>query len=423
MDWFLYSWPTLILLGLGLRMALRLTYGARGPEPNDPIFVFLNTNSWVMIGLGLAPAVVGGAITLVGGLVALLAATALLEVVIQRRAAQRRSFATMLALMVERGEKLDTSVLFAGQEFRGIAGRSAQRLLAALEKGTPLAEAIAAHPRALPPAALAHLAAGQNRSAEAAALRELSHSEQSELASIWRACVDRLSYLAFVLMMMVIVLAFVMIRIVPEFEKIFSEFDLDLPAVTRLAVEVSEFFTRYAGAPILLGLLLVLLGSTIVGMCYLVDLPVLRPWSEWLFPGRATSAVLRILAVAIEQRQSLVQALNWLADTHPSAAVQSRLVPAATAVSTGADWRDALAGVRLITSAELALLNAAGRAGNLPWALRQLARRRERRAVYQLATTLQIAYPLAILMLGAFVGFYAVSLFFPLVQLIDGLAS
>src|SRR5688572_22606742 len=108
MDWFLYSWPTLILLGLGLRMALRLTYGARGPEPGDPIFVFLNTNSWVLIGLGLAPAVIGGAVTLVGGLIALLAASALVEVVIQRRAAQRRSTAAMMALMVDRGRTLDS---------------------------------------------------------------------------------------------------------------------------------------------------------------------------------------------------------------------------------------------------------------------------------------------------------------------------
>jgi type II secretory pathway component PulF len=47
--------------------------------------------------------------------------------------------------------------------------------------------------------------------------------------------------------------------------------------------------------------------------------------------------------------------------------------------------------------------------------------RREKRAVYRLATALQILYPAAILLLGAFVMFYVVALFVPLVKLIEGL--
>jgi type II secretory pathway component PulF len=132
--------------------------------------------------------------------------------------------------------------------------------------------------------------------------------------------------------------------------------------------------------------------------------------------------VLRILAVATEQRQPLTDALIWLAHVYPSSPVRSRLVPAAAAANAGLDWRDALAQARLISIAEHALLSAAERVGNLPWALRQIAQRRQKRAVYRLATAMQIAYPVAILMLGAFVGFYVVSLFVPLVQLIQGLS-
>jgi type IV pilus assembly protein PilC len=376
----------------------------------------------VLIGLGFAPAVLGGTLTLVGGLIGLLAASALVEVVIQRRAAQRRSTATMLALMVDRGRTLDSSMLFAGQRMSGIAGRSAVRLFRALDQGTPLADAIAAHPRALPPEALAYLAAGETKEAEAAALRELARSEHSELASIWRACIDRTSYLLFVLAMMVAVLTFIMIKIVPEFQKIFSEFELSLPRITDLAVWVSHLFTQYLGAPIVMALGLVFLGTMIVAICYLADVPVLRPLVELVFRGRATAHVLRILAVATEQRQPLARALNWLAHVYPLAMTRSRLYQAAGQVNSGADWRDALATARIVSASEQGLLKAAERAGNLPWALRQIAKRRDRRAVYRLATVLQIAYPLAILLLGGFVGFYVIALFIPLVQLIQSLA-
>ncbi|HEY3392990.1 MAG TPA: hypothetical protein VGK58_09805, partial [Lacipirellulaceae bacterium] len=110
MEWFLYSWPTLILLGLALRMAVRMTYGARGAEPGDPIYVFLNTSALVLIGLGVLPAVLGGTLTFVGGVLGLLAVTTFIEVVVYRRVTQRRSMAKMLALLVERGRQLDSSV-------------------------------------------------------------------------------------------------------------------------------------------------------------------------------------------------------------------------------------------------------------------------------------------------------------------------
>jgi type II secretory pathway component PulF len=421
MDWLLYSWPTLILLGLGLRMALRLTYGARGPEPDDPIYVFLNTNSWVLIGLGLAPAVLGGLITIVGGLFGLLAASTFVEAMVQRRAAQRRSMCTMLALLTERGEQLDSSVLLAGQEMRGIAGRAAGKLLRAVGNGAPLLEAIAAYPRALPPEAIAYVAAGQTSTSQAAALRELSRTEHSELASVWRACVDRISYLAFIIMSMVVVLSFIIIKIVPEFEKIFEEFDLELPALSIAAVRFSMVYVEYLGIPIIMGLGVFLLAAVMVGLCYLWDMPLLRPWGDLLFRGRPAAHVLRILAVAIDERQPLVQAMQNLARVYPSMPIRSQLGRAFAAVNAGLDWRDALRQVRLVTHAEQALLTSAERAGNLPWALRQIARRREKRAVYRLATALQILYPTAILFLAAFVAFYVVALFVPLVNLIKSL--
>jgi type II secretory pathway component PulF len=283
-------------------------------------------------------------------------------------------------------------------------------------------EAIAAYPRALPPEAIAYVAAGQTNASQVAALRELSRSEQSEIATIWRACVDRLSYLTFIVLTMLVVLSFIMIKIVPEFEKIFQEFDLELPAISILAIQFSDLYVQFLGIPLALGLIVVLLGGVTVGVCYLWDIPVLKPWSDLLFRGRTTAHVLRILAVAAEQRQPLAQALLNVSRVYPSMPIRDRLVNSAAAVNTGADWRDALRNTRLVSGAEQALLAAAERAGNLPWALRQIARRREKRAVYRLATALQLLYPAAILALGAFVGFYVVALFVPLVRLTEGLS-
>ena len=171
--------------------------------------------------------------------------------------------------------------------------------------------------------------------AESAALRELSQIENSELAGIWRACVDRISYLALVLLVMLLVLTFIMIKIVPQYVSIFQEFDLALPALTQLAVATANLFTNYLAAPFALLFVLLVFFAIFVGICYLADLPVLEQWSDRVFRGRRTADVLRILAVATEQRQPLADVLTRVAYVYPSATIRRQLAPAAQAINSG----------------------------------------------------------------------------------------
>ena len=118
-------------------------------------------------------------------------------------------------------------------------------------------------------------------------------------------------------MTMAVVLSFIMMKIVPEFEKIFQEFGLDLPAISIAAIPFSTLYVEYLGIPIIVGMAVILLGAVTVGLCYLWDMPVLRPWGDLLFRGRPAAHVLRILAVATEQRQSLCAGdAHWHACTH-----------------------------------------------------------------------------------------------------------
>jgi type IV pilus assembly protein PilC len=423
MEALLLSWPTLILLGLGLRMALRLTYGVRGPDPGDPVYEFLRITGWVLIVLGLTPAILGGLYSVVGGIIVVLAAATLIEVITQRRAAQRRSLCALLAIIVERRQRLDASALLDSHALRGRVGRKAKQLFAALDAGTPLDQAVRENPRALPREAIAYLGAGETMKAESAALRELSRTDHSELSTVWRACIDRISYLACVLTLMSLILTFVMIKIVPSFSQIFQEFGLDLPAPTQLAVRLSSLFVKFLAVPVILGFVILVLGAIIVGICYLCDFAVLRPFTDRWFRGRRLADILRILAVATEERQPLADVLNRVAFDYPSATIRRQLAPAAAALRAGTQWHEALLKSRVVSGAEVALLKTAEQAGNLPWTFRQIAQRREKRAVYLLASALQIFYPIIILLLGSFVGFFVISLFIPLVKLIEGLAK
>jgi type II secretory pathway component PulF len=422
MDWLLFSWPTLLLLALGMRMALRLHYGARGPDAADPIYNFLSICTWVLVWLGLIPAILAGIFSFFGLVLVILAAATLVEVVTQRRAARRRSVCTLLALFVERRQQIETPALLSAQTLRGRTGRAARKLFNSLRRGVPLTQAVQQNPRALPREAIAYIAAGETSRAESVALRELSQGDRSELTMLWRSCVDRISYLGCVLLVMIGVFTFLMIKILPQYTDIFHEFDLELPRITQFAMAASNTFLQYFALPAVVVILIAAVLGFVVGLCYLCDVDVLRTWSDRFFRGRRTAEVLRILAIAAEQRQPIAAALDRVAQAYPSATIRRQLLPAAATVNAGGNWQDALRANRIVSSAEAGLLKSAERTNSLPWALRQVATRREKRAVYRLASTVQILYPAVVVFLGAAVGLYVVALFIPLVQLIQGLA-
>ena len=102
--------------------------------------------------------------------------------------------------------------------------------------------------------------------------------------------------------------------------------------------------------------------------------------------------------------------------------LRRQLAPVAAKVATGGEWRQSLRDARVINSREQSLLQTAERAGNLPWALRTVAARQEKRVVYWLAAAVQVLYPIVILLLGGLVGFFVIAMFIPVVKLVEGLS-
>lgn len=422
MVWSINAWVALIALGLSLRIGLRYFYGARGPEKGDALYAFVNIVSWVLLLLALLPPVLVAGVTYIGAILLIFAALTFVEAVIQRRAAQRRSMCKLLALSMGRGVQLGPSILLAGQSFCGKVGRECRALADELNFGTPFVAAVRRYPQALPPEAIAYIAAGPTNEARAAALDELSRSDRGPLTAVWRTFLDRLTYLLCVLFVMVLIITFVLIWIAPQFENIFAEFGLELPRPTLMVLAFSKFVVRYVAAPmaVLLGVLSI--AAFVIAVYYLVDRPIMRPITDRLLRGRRRGDVLRILAVAADARQPLAPVLERLGNVYPSGLVRLRLARASAAVTAGGGWRQALRDARIVNQAEQALLATAEKVGNLPWALREIAQRGEKRATYRLAAAVQVLYPCAVLVLAAFIGFFVVGMFLPLINLIKSLA-
>ncbi len=341
------------------------------------------------------------------------------ETLVKHRTSRQYALLWLLAVAAERLIPLVPVVeAFARERGGPFAGR-ARQLAGMLKAGVPLPDALQRLPGLLPAEVLPAIHVGYESGALAAALRRVA-SVRDFRRPIWMAMAGRLVYLAALVVLGMGILTFVMVKIVPAFERIFLDFDAELPAMTILLISVSQAVLDW-------WFLLVPLLPVIGGLLFYVLLRYIG-LIQWDLPGMGrlvrrldTAAILETLALAAEHRRPMPEAFATLARTYPKASIRGRLRGVLSDLEGGADWCQSLFVRGLIKQADRAILQAAQRAGNLPWALREMAQSSRRRLAYRLHALVQLLFPPCILAIGGIVMFIVVSLFIPLISLIQKL--
>ncbi len=113
-----------------------------------------------------------------------------------------------------------------------------------IEGGATLSEAMSKSPKAFDRLYCNMIRAGEAGGALEVILRRLSEfMERSE--SLRRKVKGALVYPIVVVMVAVGILAFIMIKIVPQFKKIFDDFGSELPAMTQILIDISNWVVSY----------------------------------------------------------------------------------------------------------------------------------------------------------------------------------
>jgi type IV pilus assembly protein PilC len=419
--------------GVALWIAVRILYGRRSFVASDPLKVVLTVSStllMVLAALGLVLGLAGPTSSPIGFLIVwvpvLIGIVIVLLMSLDRfRQGEHRSLVWTLAAAAQRGIPLPEAARAYADEAQNDTGARALVLADHLEQGLPLSRAArAARLRLATPMRVA-VGIGEELGMLGPAMKQqLDDSVESE--SILRAVLSRVYYLWVVILIAGGVLTFVMLRIVPVFQKMFQEFDLELPSMTRRLIGFCNWFVSSGWiltAPLMFVFLVAGLISLFGGSLYFLgwtprDLP-----GVWhVFKRYDGALVMRALALVVRRGVSLAQGLELLAARYPIQQVAMRLRVVAAEVSQGARWQESLERSGLISAADAGVLSAAERADNLPWALEEMADSALRRQTYRLQLILHLLYPLVVLLLGGWVAFFVIGLFLPLLSLIQGLS-
>jgi protein transport protein HofC len=405
----------LSLVGLAVLVSARLVY--RNVRPlDDQVHLGLRTMGWGLIALGALVAVelfVG----IVFGPLFWLAGILVIGIMAYRcRSAEQNALVELVAIAAEKQLPLAPCAEAFATEWGGTFGHRAKALATLLKTGLPLADCLERERGAAPPAVVLAARVGTEAGALGPALREAAESRTFQ-EPLWHAITAKAYYLFCVLFAAQAVTVYMLLQVIPKIQAIFGGFNLEMPAAAEWMASAAES-TAVLQATIAL-LVLELLVLTYLTAHFLGVVTWSVPGLNRLARRLDTAQLLRALAWAVDRRLPLDQMVRLLADWYPKWWIRRKLIAVHRDMQLGEPWREALADRGLIGSADAAVLAAAERVGNLPWALREMAASSERRLAYRLQVLAQWLYPLVIAWLGLLVFVFVSAYFLPLIKVLE----
>ena len=234
-----------------------------------------------------------------------------------------------------------------------------------------------------------------------------------------------LFYLCGYLFAVAAIVSFLFYAIVPKFKKIFEGFGVELPELTKHMIAFADLMVFVVfSTPVALLLPLMPVGILLLLLADHHGWRNLRlRWFAPFYRRFDASEILRYLSYTVERGQPLTEALLATANNHHRPVIAEDFAEILSRVESGANCWTQLWAWGYLNKRDLAVVESAERAGNLPWALREVARSRERRLQHRMDVLLILLRPVCIVAMGLLVGFIATSMFLPIVTLMSDLSS
>ena len=326
---------------------------------------------------------------------------------------------TAAGLPVEQGLRL-IAIEIRGRRLR----RTIEQLSAELERGTPLDQAFDKYAARFPPLYGRLIRAGiksGNLSGVLFGLGRHLDLVQRLRSTLWRA----LSYPLLVLVSLGCLLSFLGIWVLPQFQKIYAEFRISLPASTEALLSLSRIAPALLIA--MLALLVVVpvlwrglqrLGYSIhVAERIFVPVPLIGPVLRFNLVARWCDA----MRVAVEAGLDLQAAFDLAADATRSSRLARDGIEMASTLSQGMPLTSAR--TRLLPATVPAAMQFASGHHDLPSTLNTLSDMYQRQAELRLNALPGILTPILVLLIAIIVGFVVIALLAPLLGMINGMTG
>lgn len=299
----------------------------------------------------------------------------------------------------------------------GAMKRLLQEVRESLDSGRELSASLARHPAAFPPFYLSMVRVGEMTGRlEEIFLRLFYHLDFEQFMR--NQVKSALRYPSFVVAAMVAAIVVVNIWVIPAFAQVFKGFNAELPFMTQLLINFSDFMV--ADWPYLLaGLIGAIFAfrawvATPVGR-YLWDRTKLRVPIAGKIVEKATLARFsRSFALAIRSGVPVVQAMSVVAQTVDNVFIADKIEKMREGVERGESVLRTAISARVFTPIVLQMVAVGEESGALDDMMEEVADMYQREVEYELKNLSQQIEPILIVALGILVLVLALGIFLPI---------
>lgn len=299
-----------------------------------------------------------------------------------------------------------------------------------IEGGSTLSEACSKHPKAFNRLYVNMVAAGETGGVLDVILQRLAEfMEKAE--KLKRKIIGAMIYPAVVVTFAMGIVVGIMIVVIPKFKEIFKDFDVDLPDMTLLLMNTSDWVVHgtppgwavIVFMPFGLYFIFKLIRSSKGGR-HVVDFVGLKvPVFGTLLQKSSVARFTRTLGTLISAGVPILEAILITRETAGNEVYSRAMEKVHDSIREGESFASPLRATGVCDGLVTNMIDVGEETGELDKMLLKIADNYEEEMDVAVASLVSLLEPLMVVLLGSIVGFIVIALFLPLVKLIESVAQ
>ena len=220
-----------------------------------------------------------------------------------------------------------------------------------------------------------------------------------------------------------------MIFVIPRFKTIFKDFGSELPQITKMLLSISDWlgpgfgWIYIIGTPFLLVALSKLVRMSDGGRYAMDSIKLKIPVLGGILSKTAIARFTRTLGTLISAGVPILDAINITKDTCGNEVFGRALSKVHDAIREGESFADPLRATKICDALVVNMIDVGEETGDLDKMLIKVADNYDNDVDVLVGSLISILEPIMVVVLGLIVGFIVVSLFMPMISLIQNISG
>ncbi len=338
-------------------------------------------------------------------------------------------FTRQLSTLIDAGMPILRSLRILEQQQKPGMLRVAIRIVSEdVEGGATLSEALGRHPKAFDRLYVNMVRAGELGGVLDVILQRLADFMERSQA-LKRKVMGAMVYPVAVITFATAIVMFIMVYVVPNFQKVFADMGEDLPGVTKLLMSMSSWIKNDFGWVIILAipagfwLLLRLIKLSNGGRYFVDNMKLHTPIMGTIVSKTAIARFTRTLGVLLTAGVPILEALQITRNTAGNEVYARALNNVHDGIREGESFAEPLRQAKIVEPMVVNMIDVGEETGELDRMLDKVADTYDEEVEVLVSGMVALMEPVMVITLGLIIGFIVIALFMPMVAILGNLTG